>query len=348
MSSNLKIFLRNEMCENEIRTPLIPADVKILINNNIIVFVESSQYRIYADELYEKEGAIITIDKWYDKKYNNCIIIGIKELNYLEKLNKHTHLYFSHSYKKQQNSGIILNAFIISHSKLYDFEYFLNNKKKRIIAFGYFAGLVGAVLGLKQFYNKINMLNDIKDLKPWLTFNELIEFIKIEASYFKNKINDIKIVIVGGSGRCGKGIQFILDNLNIKYIVVDRESEKDMKMEIDFDILFNCILLNKDYNRTWFNSNTQFNKPKVIVDISCDYTKINNPIKLYNKATSWKEPIFKYNKFLDIIAIENLPSLLPYESSIDFSKKCTELLLQYDSNVWNNNLLEFYNATYFI
>jgi saccharopine dehydrogenase (NAD+, L-lysine-forming) len=129
---------------------------------------------------------------------------------------------------------------------------------------------------------------------------------------------------------------------------VDRESEKDMKMEIDFDILFNCILLNKDYNRTWFNSNTQFNKHKVIVDISCDYTKINNPIKLYNKATSWKEPIFKYNKFLDIIAIENLPSLLPYESSIDFSKKCTELLLQYDSNVWNNNLLEFYNATYFI
>jgi len=348
MSSNLKIFLRNEVYENEIRTPLIPSDIKILINNNFTVFVESCPYRIYADELYEKEGAIITLDKWYDIKYKNFIIIGIKELNYLEKLNKHTHLYFSHSYKKQKNSGMILNAFIKSHSKLYDFEYFLNNQenRKRIIAFGYFAGLVGAVLGVKQFYNKINKLDNIKELKPWITLNEMIEYVKIEASYITNKINDIKIGIIGSNGRCGKGVQFILDTLNIKYIEIEKEKEKEM--EINFDILFNCILLDRNYNNIWYNSKSIFNKNLVIVDISCDYTKINNPIQLYNSSTSWNEPVFKYNEFVDIIAIENLPSLLPYESSNDFSKKCTELLLQYDNEIWNNNLLEFYNAIFFI
>jgi len=50
MSSNLIIFLRNEVYENEIRTPLIPSDIKILINNNFTVFVESCPFRIYADE----------------------------------------------------------------------------------------------------------------------------------------------------------------------------------------------------------------------------------------------------------------------------------------------------------
>jgi hypothetical protein len=89
-------------------------------------------------------------------------------------------------------------------------------------------------------------------------------------------------------------------------------------------------------------------KDSTLTTLIEDYTKINNPIQLYNSSTSWNEPVFKYNEFVDIIAIENLPSLLPYESSNDFSKKCTELLLQYDNEIWNNNLLEFYNAIFFI
>ena len=95
------------------------------------------------------------------------------------------------------------------------------------------------------------------------------------------------------------------------------------------------------YNKIWFDTNMIYNKDIVIVDISCDYSKINNPIKLYDKATSWKDPVFKYNEFIDIIAIENLPSLLPFESSIDFSKSCTELLLNYGNEVWKNNLEVF-------
>jgi alanine dehydrogenase len=345
MSSRLKIFIRKEIYENEIRTPLIPKDVKILIDNNFIVYVQSSNYRIYSDELYEKEGAIITVDNWFNEKYKKAIIIGIKEIDNLEKLNNHKHLYFSHSYRKQKNSNIILNAFKESNSIIYDFEFFLNNNK-RIIAFGCFAGFVGAILGIKQFYNKKMQLNNINNLSPWLSFEEMFNYIYIniedESSTSKYKIfnNDIKIGIIGSEGRCGTGVKFILDIFNIKYI----KYMKHKNFENNYDIIFNCILLDEKYDKIWFDKNTNFLKDTVIVDISCDYTKKNNPIQLYNKATSWIEPVFKYNKFVDIIAIENLPSLLPFESSNDFSKNCKNLLLQYGSEIWRNNLEIFYSV----
>jgi saccharopine dehydrogenase (NAD+, L-lysine-forming) len=342
MSLNQIIFLRNEIYENEFRTPLIPSDIKILINNNYLVYVQSSNHRIYSDILYEKEGAIITLDNWYNEKYNKSLIIGLKELDNLDKLNNHTHLYFSHSYKRQKNANIILNAFKKSNSIIYDFEFFFSLNKennKRIIAFGYFAGIIGSILGLKQFYNKKMKLNNISNLTPWISFNQILSYINYEKIYFNNNQNNIKIAIIGPEGRCGKGVHYMLNYLNIKYNKFDKNDTMiDLK---NYDIVFNCILLNEMYNKIWFDTNIIYDKDIVIVDISCDYSKINNPIKLYDKATSWKEPVFKYNEFIDIIAIENLPSLLPFESSNDFSKNCTELLLNYGNEVWKNNLEVF-------
>jgi saccharopine dehydrogenase (NAD+, L-lysine-forming) len=349
MSLNKIIFLRNEIYENEFRTPLIPSDIKILIKNNYIVYVQSSNYRIYPDILYETEGAIITLDNWYNEKYNKCLIIGIKELDNLDKLNNHTHLYFSHSFKKQKNANIILNAFKNSNSIIYDFEFFFSlnqeNLKKRIISFGYFAGIVGAILGLKQFYNKKMILNNISNLTPWKSFNEILNYINYEKVYFNNSQNKIQIAIIGAEGKCGTGVQYMLNFLNIKYQKINKNyNNENSDIMVDFkkyDIIFNCILLNELYNKIWFNTNMIYDKDIVIVDISCDYSKINNPIKLYDKATSWNEPVFKYNKFIDIIAIENLPSLLPFESSNDFSKNCVDLLLNYGNEIWKNNLEVF-------
>ena len=104
-------------------------------------------------------------------------------------------------------------------------------------------------------------------------------------------------------------------------------------------------MLDEKYDLVWFDKNTIFNKNIVIVDISCDYNKINNPLKLYFNLTSWEEPVYKYNRYVDIIAINNLPSLLPKESSDEFSNIFKDLLLDYnnDSNndskkYWSNNL----------
>ena len=104
------LFIRDESSSFEFRTPLTPIDVKYLIElNSFTVYVQSSNKRIYNDEEYEKSGAIITPLKWYDPFFNDkdILIIGIKSIdNEYQYLNNHKHLYFSHSFKKQNNSAI--------------------------------------------------------------------------------------------------------------------------------------------------------------------------------------------------------------------------------------------------
>ena len=335
------IYIRKEKINNEYRTPLIPCHVKILVNHGFIIYIQNSIERVYNNDQYIENGCIITNKEWYDLLFKDAIIIGIKELKDLDKLSNHVHIYFSHTLKHQFNSENILTRFINSNSKLYDFEYILDDNKKRIIAFGYYSGLVGAILGLKQYYNKINNIDSLSNLKPWLSFDNMINYVKYTL------INDAKIAIIGANGRCGSGVRFILDYLKLEYTIIDRNY--DITKLIEFDIVYNCILLDENYNKVWFDKNTKFKKNIVISDISCDYSSSNNPIQLYNKSTNWIEPISKYNQFVDIIAIDNLPSLLPRESSNFFSEKLLNLLLDFNSdnnNYWNNCINIYYENSY--
>jgi saccharopine dehydrogenase (NAD+, L-lysine-forming) len=321
-----RIYIR---CEkgNEFRTALVPSDVKILIENGFQVYIQRSQNRIYKDSEYSNVGAVLTDEKWFHNNYKDFLIIGLKELHDLSYLNNHTHIYFSHSFKSQANSLEILNAFKKSNSKIYDFEYFLHNNK-RIIAFGIYAGQVGCALGLLQYYNKVNG-KTMGKLTPWSSYTEMISLLKS---------NNLKIAIIG-TGRCGKGVKKVLQDISTPFVEFGHDS--DYTDLIDYDIIFNCILLDEAYNKIWFDSKTIFRKPTIIVDISCDYTKPNNPIQLYKEATTWENPVFHYNNNVDIIAIENLPSLLPKESSDEFSDTFRKLLLTQDM-VWSKTLDIFY------
>ena len=324
---NKIIYIRAECNNDEYRTPIIPIHVKILINNGFNIYIQASASRIYADSDYEKQGAIITTKLWYDDLFKEALIIGLKEIPNLDKLNNHTHLYFSHSFKNQSNSNIILNAFLKSSSIIYDFEYFLNNNNVRLISFGFYAGIVGGILGLKQY------LNILSNLTPYKNRDELLGNLN---DYIFDNCN---IGIIGLNGNCGNGVKNILDYLQVSYTEINKCDDKSNLMR--FDILFNCIKLDISSSEVWFDDQTIFNKRITIVDISCDYLKSNNPIKLYNKCTTWDNPVYKYNDIVDIIAIDNLPSLLPKESSDYFSLKCIELILDKNNdtyNYWKNNI----------
>jgi saccharopine dehydrogenase (NAD+, L-lysine-forming) len=333
------LYIRNERNINEHRTPLIPLHIKELINIGFIIYIQSSVHRIYTDLEYKHVGAIITDKCWHDDLFNSALIIGIKDFINLHKLSNHIHIYFSHSYKNQLNSEKILQSFAKSDSYIYDFEYFLNKDNKRIIAFGYYAGLVGAVLGLNQYYNKLNKKSNINNLIPWNSYNDMISTVQ-KREMELNLGNKLNICIIGSNGRCGLGVQNILKELNLLYDVISKDDLINENLLKKYDIIYNCILLDEKYNRIWFDKYTNFNKSIIIVDISCDYSKVNNPILLYDNATSWMEPVYNYNEFVDIIAVDNLPSLLPKESSDAFSVIFFNLLLEYaadPNNYWMNN-----------
>ena len=235
-------------------------------------------------------------------------------------------MYFSHSFKNQINSKNILNSFKNSNSMLYDFEYFIDSNNKGFLSFGLYAGIAGCILGLLQYLEKLTTGNNIKNLTYFENFKE-INF----------NLNKIKINIIGPYGNVGLGVRSVLDEIGIKYDINIKNNFND------YDILYNCIKLDESCNETWFLPETIVSKKIIICDISCDYSKLNNPIKLYNNNTTWKDPVYSFNEFIDIIAINNLPSLLPKESSDYFSNKVVELLLLPNSDIWKNNEKYFKN-----
>ena len=163
-------------------------------------------------------------------------------------------------------------------------------------------------------------------------------------------INDVKINeyitpligIIGHKGNCGTGVIEILQSLNLNYEIIDKNMENKGIYMKKFDILYNCICLNNSSNEIWFDKSTIFTKKLLIVDISCDYKKPNNPIHIYNESTTFENPVYKYNNYVDIIAINNLPSLLPKDSSLDFSNKLVNFINNNDM-LWKNNLSIFKN-----
>ena len=70
-------------------------------------------------------------------------------------------------------------------------------------------------------------------------------------------------------------------------------------------------------------------KLTVIGDIACDPTFDFSPIKVYDRVTDWDKPALRVHNSppLDVTAIDNLPSLLPVESSEDYAAQLLPSLL---------------------
>uniref|UniRef100_A0A6C0HF18 Alanine dehydrogenase/pyridine nucleotide transhydrogenase N-terminal domain-containing protein n=1 Tax=viral metagenome TaxID=1070528 RepID=A0A6C0HF18_9ZZZZ len=338
--SNLLLYIRKEENPYEYRTPLVPKDIEILIEKGCIIYIESSNERVYTDSEYEAVGAIITNDKWYNIKFKDAFIIGIKQFIELEKLNNHTHIFFSHTFKQQKESKQILGYFSKSNSTLYDLEYFLDINFHRRIAFGYYAGIVGCILGLQQYIE-----HNLSNLVAWNSYDSMLQ--SIDQKKLKN--TNIKIAVIGANGRCGQGVQKILQHFHLDYTSFTRNSSIDIVNT--YDLVFNCIVLDPSYNQVWFSNKSEYRKDCTIVDISCDYASKNNPIAIYNTPTTWENPVFHYNSYINIIAIPNLPSLLPKESSNEFSEDLTKLLLEYEKDTnytWKNNLHHYFKNIKYI
>jgi saccharopine dehydrogenase (NAD+, L-lysine-forming) len=242
---------------------------------------------------------------------SRAIIMGLKEFDMTKTalLNK-KHFYFSHAFKGQENSHVIINSFQENGGHIYDYEYIVDENGRRIIAFGYWAGFAGMYLGLLQYKDR-----GARELAP------------TSASEIRNVLREYgakpKITICGARGRCGLGCLELLKIADITPHIC----EKGERIPEDTEIFINAIYLSPDSTVVFFDEDNiaNYERLRVIVDISCDIHAKNNPIRLeYPNPKGW---LTKYTDNIDIICIDNLPSLLPNDSSDEFSKKLTELFL---------------------
>ncbi|WP_305982287.1 NAD(P)-dependent oxidoreductase [Roseivirga thermotolerans] len=189
------------------RVPLIPQQVKTLLETypEVIVKCQRSDIRCFSDEEYEQAGALLVDD------VSDCdIILGVKEVPLSMLANGKTHFFFSHTIKKQEYNRKLLQTILEKQIRLIDWECLTNKNGKRLIAFGRYAGIVGAYNGILTYGKRFNLFH----LRPAHTCFDLED---LKTEFRKVDLPKIKIILTGG-GRVSKGAMEVLDGMKIRKV----------------------------------------------------------------------------------------------------------------------------------
>lgn len=322
---SVKIWLRSETKEKERRTPLTPDNAEKLIKLGAKLVVEDDPNRIFPIDDYKNIGCeIAEAHSWTDAP-KDFFILGLKEITDPSVSFQHQHIYFAHVFKGQEGAEDILKRYSQDGGTLFDLEYLTNDAGRRIAAFGHWAGFAGAAFALDRFYHRqYESLDNYPPLRSYEDISSLISEIKKKKD--KAPIKNPKVIIIGALGRCGNGAAQLLKHFDIQATSWDYQETKaggpfpEIK---EHDIFINAALITKKIppflNEELFEEGN--NKLKIIADVSCDPNSDLNPIPLYSQSTTWQSPFLSLeDKFnLEILSVDNLPSTLPRESSLDFS-----------------------------
>ena len=341
----------------ERRTPLTPKHARMLIKAGHIVTVEESTQRAFFIDEYRSAGCEIVPSGTWESAPHDAFILGLKNLPESHQPLWHRHIYFAHSFKAQLHSKWLLRRFRKGGGILYDLEYLVNNQGKRVAAFGYYAGVAGAAIGLmiwvlkKQGYQapyKIPYL--------YMNQNEMIKVIREQLDSLGVKPT---VLIVGANGRSGQGASYLVEQLGIEAVRWGRSDtqKKNLNQEmLNFDVLLNCVFVDKD-TPVFLTADDLIKTQKrlaVISDISCEPDSKYNPLPFYTETTSFENATQSLGE-VDLISIDNLPSYLPVDSSIHFSEQLIAYLHglldgEVNDSVWSkaNETFREYSMNYII
>lgn len=165
---------REDKNQWEKRTPLIPEDVKYLIESlGVKVIVQPSEIRVYNDEEFKKAGAEINEDL-----SQADIIFGVKEIPPEKLLPDKTYVFFAHVIKGQKHNMPMLKKLMELRCNLIDYERIVDETGRRLIFFGKYAGYAGLVETLHALGKKLKLMsieNPFESLKQPYQYSNIDE-----------------------------------------------------------------------------------------------------------------------------------------------------------------------------
>jgi saccharopine dehydrogenase (NAD+, L-lysine forming) len=215
------------------RTPFTPTQLSYLSENykdTLTFYVESSTSRCFSDEEYIQAGIEVVGDISF------CdLLMGVKEVPVSHLIPNKTYIFFSHTIKRQTQNRHLLQAVLEKNITLMDYEVLKDEHGNRTVAFGHWAGIVGAYNGLWA-YGKKSGLFDLKRAMECFDKQEL------DQELLKVQLPPIKIIVTG-TGRVGKGVVEILEQVGMKHV-----GPKELLLQY-FDEPVFSVLSTGDYYR---------------------------------------------------------------------------------------------------
>lgn len=341
------LWVRAEQRANERRVGLTPDGAAALIALGIRVTVELSANRVLPITGYRVAGCAVAPENAWPEAPSDAIIFGLKELPDDGTPLRHRHIMFGHAYKGQPAGQVLLARFRAGGGTLYDLEYLVDEAGRRVAAFGYWAGYGGAAVALKAWAAQARG-TIAGPLAPWPGQQALHD--DLAATLAATGTAPPRVLIIGALGRVGSGARDLCTALGTPvtgWDIAETAHGGPFPEVLAHEIFLNCILARPGC--PVFVPATAKDAPRalrVIGDIACDPTSAFSPVKVYDRVTDWAAPVLRVHAHppLDVTAIDNLPSLLPVESSADYAGQLLPSLLRLDAiadGVWGRAKAEF-------
>lgn len=202
----------------------------LLAHNKASIIVEPSPIRVFTDKEYRDAGIPVA------GEMENCeVLLGVKEVPAEALIPNKKYFFFSHTIKKQPYNRKLLQAVLEKNIELYDHEVITNQKGIRLVAFGRYAGIVGAYNGIRAYGLKHGAfsLPKAESLKDQPALLQNLKKLTMPA---------IKILLTG-KGRVGNGAREMLHGMGLKEVSV-----ADF-LGMDFTEAVYCQIDVLDYNK---------------------------------------------------------------------------------------------------
>jgi len=345
-------IIRETKVPGDSRCPMSPHQAgRLLRERGVDIRVESSDVRIFKDEEF--------------------ISVGVKEVKIDSLIPDKTYLFFSHTIKQQPYNRDLLRKILELNIRLIDYEVLTDENGVRLIAFGRFAGIVGAHNGIMAYGRRTGQfeLPRMKDLH---------DYAEAKSIYKKTDFPPMRVVLTG-KGRVANGAAEVLDDMGFEKIspqdylknkfsravycqlgpseyVKHREGKPYAQEEFYSspslyesafkpwtecsDVFINGIYWDNNAPAFFTKEEMRSNNfaIKVIADVTCDIapvssvpstirpSTIENPVYGYDPSTGKEFPAYDL-KYIDIMAVDNLPNELPRDASKAFGQQFIENIL---------------------
>lgn len=290
-----------------IREGKVPADKRVALTPKksveaqttypgLQVIVQSSLVRAYADQEYRDLGLRVQ-----DEVADCDVLLGVKEVPVAQLISGKTYFFFSHTIKKQPANRDLLRAVLEKNITLIDYELLTDAAGQRVVAFGRYAGIVGAYNGLLTYGRKHGLFA----LKPAY---QCVDLDDMQEEYFKVKSLPPLKIAVTGSGRVAGGALEVLDKMGIRQVTVHQYLHQDFREPVYAQLRSMDYHRHRD-GRPWDTANFHRHPqdyestfgpylPLTDVLIACAYWHPAAP-RLFSEADT-RRPDFKLNTIADV------------------------------------------------
>jgi saccharopine dehydrogenase (NAD+, L-lysine forming) len=200
-------ILREGKVPPDARVPLTPDQCADVMKRypQVQIVVEPSPIRCFADSEYAALGIPVESD------LSDCdIIMGVKEVPMDWLIPHKTYFFFSHTIKQQPYNRRLLQTVLERQIRLIDYEVLTDERANRLIAFGFYAGVVGAHNGLWTFGKRTGTY-----ALPRMC--ETHDYAAVKAAYAQTQLPPIRIVLTG-NGRVAAGALQNLHDMGIHQV----------------------------------------------------------------------------------------------------------------------------------